>query len=398
MQKQEDAQELTEKGAKVRGATPEEIVRIWEGREPSEWKRQPQFFLEYGKRALELGQPALGYEILMAGRSVAPDEIKFEYWAALALARAGSTRIATELTNSLLDRVGRNDSIYPHVLSLAGSLAKENCLRYQDETKRRQAAIASANYYNRSFVFGKQYYQGINAATMSLVASRQAESQRLAEEVKILCESEMQGSDSEDYWLLATLGEANLLLGHQADAVAWYGKAVTAAQQRYGDIARMRRQVKMLSAIIDIGPELEKAIAVPAVVAFTGIMMDAPDRPLPRFTPEMESAVRDEIGCAIDRCNAGIGYCSAACGADILFVEEMIERNRQVNIILPFKYRDFVEESVAFAGEQWVTRFENALAEATHVRYATSEGYLNDAQLFDYAQDRCAPSSLPRIL
>ncbi len=386
MGQQEEAQEFTEKGTQACVATPEELVRLWEGREPNEWERQPEFFLEYGKRALELGQPALGYEILMVGRSVAPDEIILEYWAALALGRAGSNQVAKELTDGLLDRVDRNDSLYPDVLGLAGSIAKENCLRCQDETKRRRAATASANYYNRSFVLGGQYYQGINAATMSLVAGRQAESQRLAEAVKTLCESETQRSGSEDYWLLATLGEANLLLGQHADAATWYRKAVDAAHERYGDIASMRRQVKLLSKIIDVSPELEKAIAIPAVVAFTGIMMDAPDRPVPRFTPELEPAVRDAIGCTIDRWNVGFGYCSAACGADILFVEEMIKRNCQVQIILPFKYRDFVQESVAFAGEQWIARFENALAKAARVRYATSEGYLNDDQLFVYAQ------------
>ena len=49
----------------------------------------------------------------------------------------------------------------------------------------------------------------------------------------------------------------------------------------------------------------------------------------------------------------------AACGGDILFIEACLKRNMRVEILLPFAEADFIKESVAFAGDDWVTRFYN---------------------------------------
>ena len=47
----------------------------------------------------------------------------------------------------------------------------------------------------------------------------------------------------------------------------------------------------------------------------------------------------------------------AACGGDILFIEACLRRNMKVEILLPFERAKFIQESVRFAGEDWVSRF-----------------------------------------
>ena len=44
--------------------------------------------------------------------------------------------------------------------------------------------------------------------------------------------------------------------------------------------------------------------------------------------------------------NAGIGFSSAACGTDILFLEAMIARGAAVHIVLPWPADEFVKTSV----------------------------------------------------
>ena len=129
-------------------------------------------------------------------------------------------------------------------------------------------------------------------------------------------------------------------------------------------------------------------LEVPIVVVFTGHVIDAPGRRTPRFPVHLGAVVKARIDAMIEDEKIGIGYCSPACGADILFIECMQKRDREVQIILPFKRDDFVKTSVAFAGNHWVRRFRKvmALAEKKHcVRYCVNEDYLGDASLFAHA-------------
>src|SRR5690606_35572801 len=87
----------------------------------------------------------------------------------------------------------------------------------------------------------------------------------------------------------------------------------------------------------------------------------------------------------LEALDAGIGYCSAACGADLLFVEALLARGGEVHITLPFAREDFVATSVAWAGRHWVERFERALAKATSVSYGVRERFLGDESLYAHA-------------
>ncbi len=78
-------------------------------------------------------------------------------------------------------------------------------------------------------------------------------------------------------------------------------------------------------------------------------------------------------------------YTSAACGADLLFIEATLAAGAEVNVVLPFDRGDFLRTSVATGGPEWVQRFDAALARATRVIFATEEGYLGDDILFRQA-------------
>ena len=88
-------------------------------------------------------------------------------------------------------------------------------------------------------------------------------------------------------------------------------------------------------------------------------MVDAPDRPTPRFPPERVLLVRRAISEAvwlIDDIDVE-AISGLACGGDLLFAEEWLKTGRRLVAYLPREEEDFLDESVRFAGQEWADLF-----------------------------------------
>ncbi len=248
--------------------------------------------------------------------------------------------------------------------------------------------------YEQGYRSKKSTWLGVNAATLSLIMREFDHARSLAHEVLDQCEAARSDPKENLYWNAATLGEALLLLGRKDEAVTAYGEAATIAKEKAKGNAKsmtgvllspLEQLLMMADNGINVPKEIFDALAMPAIVFFVGHMIDAPDRPRPRFPPEIEVAVRAAIDKELDTLGPSVGYCSAACGSDILFIEAMIDRGNEVNIVLPFATKDFLQTSVSLAGTQWERRFAAALKLADQVTYATEEPYLEDKPLFQFA-------------
>jgi adenylate cyclase len=80
-------------------------------------------------------------------------------------------------------------------------------------------------------------------------------------------------------------------------------------------------------------------------------MIDTPNRQKERFPDSLESRVRAKIKTILEnKIKPDISYSGAACGADIIFIEEMLRLKKEVNIILPFAEDDYIRESVGIVG------------------------------------------------
>ncbi|MDQ2731117.1 MAG: adenylate/guanylate cyclase domain-containing protein, partial [Armatimonadota bacterium] len=268
----------------------------------------------------------------------------------------------------------------------AGLLARV----YKDTWKRtgdNADARRCRDTYLRAFRKTQGYYTGINAATMSWLVGDQSLAHDLALQTIGACEAAKITARPEDlYWIAATLGEAELLLGQEDDAIRSYSEAARLAGRRYAQIVSSLQQLRLMQdAGFPVPDQLFGVLNPPTVVVFTGHMIDSPSRAEPRFPPHLEGAVRQEIDRQLDAIDARIGYCSGACGGDILFAEAMQDRDAEVNVVLPFNREDFIEASVAFAGPRWVARFHKTIKLANSVRYVTEERYLGDDILFSFA-------------
>ena len=189
-----------------------------------------------------------------------------------------------------------------------------------------------------------------------------------------------------DYWQEATLAEAALILGDAPEARARYARAVTLAGRNYGDIGSTRRQARLLEAHLPRnGEPASGALDIPPVVAFSGHMIDAPGRTPPRFPASDEARVRELVMERMAALAPAAAYGSAACGADLLFLETARELGCETHVVLPFPAGDFRRTSVDYAGADWAARFERALAAADSVTVASDHAARGSIATFDYA-------------
>ena len=96
------------------------------------------------------------------------------------------------------------------------------------------------------------------------------------------------------------------------------------------------------------------------VFLFSGHMIDATERPTPRFPADKEEIAAAAIAAQVDALGMGakdLAICGGACGGDLLFAEAALRRACPVHLYLQFDEADFVHASVAFAGPGWVDRY-----------------------------------------
>lgn len=134
------------------------------------------------------------------------------------------------------------------------------------------------------------------------------------------------------------------------------------------------------------GESVLSVFRIPGVVSFVGHMVDRPGRPTPRFLPQLEEDVRAALIERLEKLEAGFGYASAACGSDILFLEAMLARKGEINIILPYKPEEFVEDSVDIIPQaRWPERFQQVRTRATQVFPASEHRTLGEPITYEYS-------------
>lgn len=362
-----------------------ELFAVWDDTSRSSESISPLTITTLGKSAIAFGHPTLALEILQRGKAYHPESLEITYLCALSLVKAGSLSTASEQINSLISRIQPAHPIYPDAKSLEGRIAKDRWARVTESERRKSLVAQAAAAYQAAYEASGDYFPGINAATMLFLKGERKQALLRAREVQGQCLDFFHNGQRRNHWLLATLGESALLLGEFRDAQRWYARAAKSSRHRVADIASMRHQLKLLGSAMPVPSDVLDALFVPRVIVFTGHMLDAPGRSKARFPGYIAPEVAREVRNALEELDAGFGYCSAACGADIIFIEEMLKRDAEVHVTLPFNLQDFMATSVDFAGQQWRRRVKRTLSKATSVSYAVREQYLGDDILFEYA-------------
>jgi hypothetical protein len=330
---------------------------------------------------LERGAP---WDACDAFRESAPkfaDDAEYIFLGALAHARVGATH-ESEVLLKRARAATQDAALLTEILSLSGRLWKDRFDRARDRAGAPELAQRARTDYLAAYALQHDPFPGINAATLSMLLDEPAAARDLAREILSRLAAKASPWNSWDH---ATAGEAELLLSRADRAAEHYATAYAQAPGGAGGVASMRRQLNLLARAIPEARDILTLLPAPDVLAFAGHMIDANDRPEPRFPAALEPAVAAALREHLARLHAPILYTSAACGADLICLEQALDLGAEVNVVLPFDRDDFVRTSVATGGEGWVARFDQALSRAARVIMATVEGHLDDDVLYEHA-------------
>jgi class 3 adenylate cyclase len=361
-----------------------ELLHIWSRRDDSVWSRSPELFSTLGERMLHTGNPLAAYDVVSEGLKHFPGHVRLRQLLGLALARVNATATANEVLLALYSEGYRDEETIGLLARTFKDLSAESVSAAESRLFLKKAFELYAEVYRSQ----NSYWTGINAATTALLAGDHDQAVSLARGVRDLCMSQLPSSSADQaYWLKATIGEAWLILQDFTRAGEWYALAVEAGPKRYGDFHSTRRNARMIMKYLEAdGDPIENCLCIPPVVVFAGHMIDRPNRPEPRFPPQIEPAVRNAIRTVLSRRNVGFGYSSAACGSDILFMETIFDLNAEGYVVLPYEKSAFISDSVeTVPGANWRERCERILEQATQVTVCSDRPQSDTQAAYEYA-------------
>lgn len=361
------------------------ILSFWAARDFKSDLTAPTY-RAIAERLLRVGEPLIAYDVAAEGLGHFGQDGRLCQLHALALARSGATEIANTELKKLYDEGFRDEETLGMLASTHKSIALETT---DSETEKCHLAHAYA-YYAEAYKHSGKSYSGINAATMAVLLGDKPRAEALAREIQKICEREMEDSKlkrSDIYWLLATQGEAALILRDWNKAGENYEKAMELAGKAWGDRQSSFRQARLLVKALGADEErVGRWFRMPRVVIFVGHMIDQPGRASPRFPAKLESVVFAAIRNRLQKLDAGIGYASAACGSDILFHEAMLELHGEISVSLPYNRDNFVTDCVdIIPGSDWRSRFDRIMATEPNVQIVSQERLFGGNIVYDYA-------------
>jgi CheY-like chemotaxis protein/tetratricopeptide (TPR) repeat protein len=367
-----------------------ELLELWKRRSTEVWSADAEIYRQLGERILKKGSPFVALDVLAEGLKLRPADLRLRQLQALALATSGATARANAILRQLYEE-GHTDG---DTLGILARTYKDFSARATSPAERKAQMRQAHALYLKAYrlAVGRRalddaIYTGINAASTALLLGQKTRARDVAGETRVLCLKKLKKEDT--YWTEASLGEAALLMGEWEEAERRYGRAGEMGRGNFRDLSATRRQARLL--LLHLGREanyLDHCFGIGRVVVFAGHMIDQPGRPCPRFPAQLEKPVSAAIEQRLQKLDAGFGYSSAACGADILFLEAMLARRRgaEVHVVLPFPPSEYRKTTVdIIPGADWGIRFEKVLKQASDVRMAAEQKLEEGSVPYEYA-------------
>ncbi|MCO4792798.1 MAG: DUF4071 domain-containing protein [Bacteriovoracaceae bacterium] len=366
----------------------EQLLHIWHGHDVESWRHNEQLYITLSERVLKFAEPLLAFDIIQEGIEAFGNNVRLKELKGLTLARLGSYEKANNVLYELYHSLGKGSI---ETLGMLGRTHKDLWLSCSEEKDKKYHIQKSREYYLEAYKQEPSVWTGINVAATYAFEGNIEEARRKAAEIKNLCEIEIINGSS-DYWLLATMGEANLILKENEEALKFYKSAVEIGKKNIGDINSTRRNARLLfdglNVPKDIVKKVEHALCIPKVVVFTGHMIDSKKRKKPRFPRDKEKAVYNEIYKWLETQGPCVGYCSAAKGADIIFIEAMEALGNKVSVIMPFCREQFFQESVKDEIDpSWEERFWKIINGKHEIIELNRQGTTYSDYYFQYANN-----------
>ena len=286
-------------------------------------------------------------------------------------------------TWALLGRVDKDAWIASW--KLPGNTPQQLMADAADEDALLRAAIESyqSGYRNNP----AHYYSGINALTLMHLhrhltddARYDSDMTNIAGSVRFAAECEK--DESQEFWAKATLGDLEVLVGTPSSVRSAYKEAIAKNDKDWFALDSSRSQLQLLKDLGFRADTVDEGLATfdralqrltrpedrwqpRNVILFSGHMIDAPDRPVPRFPAAKEQIAAQKISEILNQIGADshdLALTQGACGGDLLFTEACRKRGVNINWLQPFSEPEFIQNSVDRGGQGWIDRYMSAKA------------------------------------
>lgn len=264
------------------------------------------------------------------------------------------------------DLPNRLQKLYEDVLVMPARLLKERALGSHRTADRRLVSKA-AEAYEDAWRTTHGYFPAINAATLHRIAGNQERATEIARQTR----QDLRRNDG-SYWALATIGEAELLLGNIDAAREAFSKAL-ATENAQGRVAPTRLQLRRLAPALNMTEaEILGLLPQGAVIVFSGHLTRKPED-LPQGRAK---ELRQGIIKVLENANAAMAYGALGAGGDALFADALLQRRVPLNVVLPFQPEDFIKLSITgrIAPED-APKFAAQMEKATSLRILADESH-----------------------
>lgn len=373
---------------------------------------------EVGNALAKLGRNELALSQYREGIQVNSNNLEFRREEAFHLNRVGRVNEAIIKLESILNDFPRDTKSISYLGRIYKEMWTNSWDRISNKRKRLKTAfetyhwlIKSVDIYLKGFQMDvRDYYPGINAYTLSVLATHLADKfdskknpdpditrirkimPGLRDTLEFCLESTIElQQEKADYWSLVSIAELRLLTSHDdAEVIRSYRKAITALRR---DLFSLRSSLGQLETIKLLGVRTEyvskcidlikdeiklassgDAGNVPAsdnrpgskatggrALLFTGFMVDYPGKDKKVFPPDKENEVRHEIRKRVEKFGPGpqdrAFLAGLSAGSEIIFAEVCAEAGIKVKVFLPHTESTYIRRFVSPAGEAWVDRF-----------------------------------------
>lgn len=324
------------------------------------------------KKAMAMGNLIRAYDICLNALSEDAGNRDLQHLRVLAMARMGDTASAFKLFN-VYDLANSPD---PHHRALEARLLKDRALAVDQSKEKRAALLDAAKAYAKIFNESRDYYPGVNAASLYCMAGADEQVKSLAQAILEMPEI----VSAKDYYAAATQAETKLLLFDLSGALNSLQLAVSLPEANHGTKSSTRSQFLHIAQSIGLSDleisSLLEPLQVPQVAFFCGHIF--------RADSKIEYELKNNIIDLINKENIGFGYGALAAGSDIIIAECLLESGAELHVVLPFEKEDFIAQSVLSAGEEWLPRFNNSLSGAESVTFASEMNFVDDQAQFQY--------------
>ncbi len=181
------------------------------------------------------------------------------------------------------------------------------------------------------------------------------------------------------------MGVLALLQSDQDASIYAFSSAGKIGKNQFALRVALRRELtEMADSGLQIPAQALAALTPPVVVLFSGPGVDLVSSGIRCFPAEMEGLVATKISEHLETLGAEISYSCADPGCNLMFIEAMLQRDAEVNIVLPCAVEDFIENRVRPSGSRWEKRFRSALKLAHSVTLTTTDPLLNDQTVLEH--------------